>query len=385
MANYRGVLVSVIVSLFGVPMVVSGLCHPVMSQFLPMYVYNYSLLLTALVFFVAALPPNICCPDQLRRNEIYYMSCLFMCLCTGSATSQAWRVHAIPNQPNVKVGYFQYDEPYMNTPFGMSTVIWNDFVNYFIYISLIYMIDNGFNYRNIALYWCGGTLTSEFVSIIGSFIGCNSHQLHYSEIRHIAIICATTWVLYKFLLRQPRCINLPLYCTRFKLLDRLLIVLLAFYSLLGVVRGLGGLGGRQKLVTHYVINYEPYIIHPARFGAVWVLYTAVYGIPFQFAAIKALMRPGSRWLIDMSILYASSLMQGTVVFLSYSFYPTADKKFKIPPRCFYGVMSLNLVYVLTAHALMYRCLMEPGYIALGRNVEKQETSYSACSAQNKVK
>lgn len=376
MPNYKGVIVSIVVSLFGVPMVIAALCHPVMSQLLPMYVFNYSLLLTAAVFIVAALPPNFACLKTTRRNEVYYMACIFMCLCTGSGAAQAWRLRIIPHQPNVKVGYFQCDEPYMNTPFGMSTVIWNDCVNYIIYVVLVYMIDNGMEYRNLALYWCGGTLTSEFVATLGSFIGCHSHQLHYTEIKHFAVTLGTAWVLYKFLVRNPRTsCDIKLYNTRFKTLDTLITVLFTFYSFFNILRGLGGLGGRQKIVAYYIGHYEPYIIHPSRFGAVWVIYVAAYGIPFQLATIKGLKKPGSEWLINSSILYASSLLQGTTVFLSYSFYPRADRQYKIPPNSFMIVLLLNIAYVVLAHALMYRCLSEPGYFIF----RKEHSTKTTCS------
>ena len=365
MAIYKGVTVAVIVSLCAVPLVKSALSHNVVSQFLPMCILNYSLLLTAAVFFTAALPPNICCHVASKRNEIYYMCCLFMCLCTGNATVQAWRLRFFaPHNPKVpfpKVGYLLYDEPFLTKPFGISTQLWNDFVNYFLYAAMIFMIDNDIPYRDVALYWCGGTLTSEFVSTIGAFTGMNSHQLHYSEIKRIVYISATSWVLFKFLVCNPRYIRESLYSTRFWKLDRILIFFLMVYSFFGFFRGLAGLNGRQRIVIYYVSRYEPYILHPSKFGAVWVLYTAVYGVPFHLAAIKSLIRPTSDWIVNMSILYAGSLLQGTCVYLSYSFYPSSDPKYRTPSKTFFFVMLVNILLVVVAHVLMYRCVMEPGY------------------------
>lgn len=365
MAKYKGVIVSIIVSLCAVPLIKSALSNNVVSQLIPMYILNYSLLLTAGIFIFAALPPSLCRHACSNRNEIYYMCCLFMGVCTANATLQAWRFRYFgPRNAKVplpKAGYLKYDEPYITKPFGISTQMYNDFFNYILYAIMIYRIDNGLSYRNIALYWCGGSLTSEFVSTIGSFTGYNSHQLHNTEIRRFLFISSTSWVLIKFLVLKPRRIETTSVNTRFVKLDRGLIVCLSFYCVFGFIRGLAGLNGHQKMIIYYISRFEPYIAHPSRFGAIWVLYTAVYGIPFHLAAIKSLIRPTSEWLVNMSILYASSLLQGTFVYLSYSFYPSSEVKYRIPKKTLVPVMLLNICLVIVAHVLMFRCLLEPGY------------------------
>ena len=77
MAKYylKGVVIAVIVSFCAIPCTKIGLEHYAVSQFAPMYILNYALLLTASVFFIAALPPTACHfreRGRIKRNEIYY-------------------------------------------------------------------------------------------------------------------------------------------------------------------------------------------------------------------------------------------------------------------------------------------------------------------------
>ena len=359
---YKGVIVAVIVSLCAIPCTRIGLGHRAVSQFAPMYILNYALLLTASIFFLAALPPNAC-PNRktrpLRRNEIYYGCCLLMCCCMAGLTLQSFRLKRMgAAKVKHKVEYIIYDEAYLLTPFGMSTEFWMDVVNYIFYAAFVFLIDNNLSYRNIMLYWSGAMLTSEVVATLACFTGSYSRNLKYSEFMHIVNVVAAVWVIFKFLMLKPRRIEGRSSVSKFALLDKIIIVCFIFLSLFAAFRGLAALNGSQYYVKRYVILYEPYIAHPSRFAAIWILYTAVYGIPFQLASVHGLLRPGAEWLINMSILYAGSIAQGTFVYMSYSYFPSSELKFRGKS---FVVIVLNMLLLISAHLLMYRCLKDPCY------------------------
>ena len=362
--QYKSVIVAVLVSLCAVPFVRAGLSHPDISRYLPMYILNYALVVTALVFFLIALPPVIECTNFgslnfLGRNEIFYGCCIFMCTCLGGATLQAWRFNKLgASKVKHKPEFFAYDEFYMLSPFGMSSEIWSDGINYIFYALILFMIDNNIMYRDVALYWSGGTLTGELVATMAAFTGSHSDKLKYSEFMRIVYIAAAMWVIFKLVVLKPRCIPKSCFYSEYRHWDKALIIALVFLSVFAGIRGLAALSGNQMLVKRYATLYEPSIRHPSKFGVIWILYTAVYGIPFQLSAAYALTGPGAQWLIDMSVLYAASVLQGTFVFMSYSFYPSADKSFQTPKTSMLMVYSLNILLVVVAHVLMYRCLKE---------------------------
>ena len=363
--NYKGLYVSVLVSSCAMPCLRIALSHPVVSQYLPMYILIYALLLTCTIFLGFALPPDFNCHKKkkpLKRNEIYYGCCLMMCCCMAGVTFQTWRLKKFgAGRVRHRVEFFAYDEKYVLTPFHLITELWLDVVNYIVYAAIIFMIDNGFSYRNVLLYWSGATLTAELVATLACFTGVHSPSLQYSELMHVVNILAGLWVVFKFVILKPRYIEGRSHLTQFAFLDKILIFFLIILSVFAAFRGIAALNGNQRFVNIYVTLYEPYIKHPTRFGAIWVLYTAVYGIPFQIAAIRGLLRPGAEWLINMSIFYAGSVLQGTFVFLSYSFFPNSEPRFRIPSSSLFFVISGNLLLVVVSHLLMYRCLKEPEY------------------------
>ena len=361
MAIFKGVFTAFVVSFCSIPLLRSALKHNEVSQFLPMFLFNYSLLITAAMFFAVVLPPNVYGPVTSKRNEIYYMCCLFMCTCVAGMCFQSWRLNLFWKKSKKKVDFFKYDEPFVLTPFGMSSQIWSDIINYFLYIAMIYMIDNCISYRNLALYWSSGTLTNQLITLFGAVTGRFSRQLQYSEVVRVLYLLAAIWVMYKLLVLKPRVIKKRLSNTDLKLLDAFLIISLAFYCVYGVIRGVAALNGKQTFIANYIKNYEPYISDPSRFGATWVLHTAVYGVPLHMAMIRCLLQTKCPWIIDTSIIYAGSLVQGTFVYMTYSLYPSSEKKFRSPADNFPMVLALNVGLVAIAHILMYRCLSEPGY------------------------
>jgi len=58
----------------------------------------------------------------------------------------------------------------------------------------------------------------------------------------------------------------------------------------------------------------------------------------------------------MALIHAGSMLQGTFVYLSYSWFPGADKKGQIPVKQYNLVSTLNLMVVGVAHGYMIRCL-----------------------------
>ena len=365
--NYKGLYVSIIISFCAMPWMRVALSHPVVSQYLPMYILIYGLLLTSSIFFVYALPPQfLCCNKKkrisIKRDEIYYGCCLLMCCCFGGLTFQTWRLKKFgAGLVKHKVEFFVYDERYVLSPHHMMTEIWMDVINYFFYASIIFMIDNNFNHRNVALYWSGATITAELVTTLGCFTGIHSPNLQYSEYMHVVHIVAALWIVFKFMVLKPRYLERQNSTTSFATFDQIMIVCLILLSMFSAFRGVAALNGSQSLVKKYVARYEPYIVHPARFGAIWILFLAVYGIPFQLATVRGLLKPGSEWLIDMSVLYAGSVLQGTIIYLSYSFFPSSDRKYRIPSSSLYGTIFFNGLLIVVSHLLMYRCLKDQGY------------------------
>ena len=358
---YKGVIVAIIVSFCSIPCMMNALSDPGLSKHNSMYVYNYAIAITACIFFFAALPPNLCCENQVRRNEIYYGCLLLMCCCTANATWQNWRLrNSGENEKNENPG-LSLDEVYLASPFGMTASFWTNIVNYFFYVAIIFMIDNCISYRNLILYWASATLTSELISILACYTGSHAHLLRCYELMHCGLVFASSWVMFKFLVYTPRCIVSNTCSSNFPQLDKTIILSLFFLIIFCMIRGLAVLNISQLYIREYT-QIEPYIAHPSRFGAVWALYTAIYGIPLHVLAMKGLLNQGSPWMIDLSIIYAASLFQGTLVFLSYQFFPSADPKY-LPPRWSTKIGSLlvNIWLVSTAYLLMYRCLKNQGY------------------------
>jgi len=52
--------------------------------------------------------------------------------------------------------------------------------------------------------------------------------------------------------------------------------------------------------------------------------------------------------------------QGTFAFTIYSWFPSAEDKFKIPEESLPFVLFANISLVVLSHLLMFRCLKEPG-------------------------
>lgn len=362
MAVFKGVVVAFVISFCSIPVLRSALKHNVVSQYLPMFILNYSLLITAAMFFFAALPPSFTCQHLSKRNEIYYMCCLFMCISLAGISFQTYRLNIFWKTSRKKVEFFKFDEPFVLTPFGMSSQIWTDIVSIVFYTLIIFLIDNCISYRNVALYWSGATLTNQLITLCSALTGNYSHKLQFSEVIRVIYTIAAIWVMFKLLVLKPRSIKDRIVHSELRVLDWILVLCLAFYIFYGFMRGIAALDCKQKLIANYVKHYEPYISHPSRFGATWVLHTAVYGIPLHLIFIKNLVKcAGGAWLIDTSVVYAASLLQGTFVYLTYSMYPSSERRYKFPAATLPVVLVLNVVLVLIAHILMIRCLKEPGY------------------------
>ena len=69
--------------------------------------------------------------------------------------------------------------------------------------------------------------------------------------------------------------------TQYRVLDLVLCLGMLGSSLLALVRGLGAFDSSFPPIQNYVAHYESYILEPSNFGKAWVVYAAMYGVPFQ--------------------------------------------------------------------------------------------------------
>ena len=350
---------SVLISLTSVPLVIFITDHDVFSDPLLLMVVGFSFLAFVGIIIKTLLPPktNVKSEHSEGRGLLYYTCCVFMWASIADLTLQSRAFHLFGKGSNSR--YFEHGEAYLKVPFGITTQFWNAIVHYVLFLKIIYEIDNNQDCRNTTLYWCGSIMTSQFVVLVGTLSGSFSDKLEYSAWMNVIFLALPAWVFYKFLVKPitVKHLNKSKEISSIgTLYDAILCMLLLVLSVFALMRGLGALGSRFPVIKWYVDNCEPYIKDPANFGSSWVLYTAIYGIPFQFCAIYGLIKPGCQWMLNLCVFYAAGMLQGTFTYLSYSWYPSAEKQYIIPQNQFYFVVSINVLLVVTAHLLMHRCL-----------------------------
>ena len=354
MLNYKGVVCVVTVSLSCLPCTMYFLSHRVMSQLLPMYAVGYGILLTAVALFILIMPPDGNFWKFECRGIFYYVCCILACINVVQLSMQ-FRRFSKPGRFKLST-FFATDEVYLKTPFGMSSILWNNGVCYLIYLVIVFAIDNCSNVRNIALYWCGGMITSEFVIGISLLSGPTSHKLQYSSVVDVFYICVLIWVLNNYLIINPRIVCPGIECRTSKFFDICLIITFLFSIFFTFIRCMGVLNSSQYHIKYYRMKYEPYMGHKSNFGAIWILFSGAYGIPCQILAIYYLYHSRCRHSVDISLLYAGSMLQGTVVYLSYNFYPSSEKAYRFPTSHLVSVMTFNIGIVVVAHLFLFRCL-----------------------------
>ena len=360
MVNVSGVLVSVLISLTSVPLVLLVSNHDLFSQ--PIYLMTIGLGLLAVVgvlFMTFLSPSGIKSTKSVEgRGLLYYTCCVFMWGCVADFTIQTCHVNIFSCGEN---SYLAHGEPYLQTPFGITTQFWNAIVHYFLQLLVIYQIDNYQDCRVITLYWCGSIITSQFVLLVGGLSGSFSDKLEYAVWLNVIFVGLPVWILCRFLSKPMTKPNLPASKAIFNFYDVSVYILLLCAMFYNLLRGLGALGSKFPLVLSYVDRFEPYIMEPAHFGCCWVLYTAVYLIPFYFSTLYNFNEPVSQWAVNLSVFFSAGALQGTFTYLSYSWYPSSNPKYRIPEESLSIVLAVNIMLVVTAHMLMYRYLAKWGY------------------------
>nr|CAB3266998.1 transmembrane 6 superfamily member 1-like [Phallusia mammillata] len=333
----------------------------------PLTLMSIGLGLTAAILITIAVlvpPSGIKNSKNIEgRGLIYYTCALFMWASMADMSIQTAHFGFFMGLES-NTDYFTNGEPYLMTPIGISTQYWNAIVNYVLYLFIIYKIDNNQDPRNFVLYWCGSICTSQFVLMSGILTGSYSDQLEYAVWMNVTFVVFPVWVLWKYLVK-PRT-DLPVKIAekhQSGFLDLILSVGLIAASCLAFVRVLGAMGSKFPVMKYYATHYEPHLLDETDFGKTWALYSAMYGIPFQLAAVYGLRCPGKEWMLNLSVYYAASMLQGSFVFTSYSWYPSSEEQYRIPDESRSTVLCINIALVFLANLLMFRCLSDPGYFA----------------------
>ncbi|XP_002129070.2 transmembrane 6 superfamily member 1-like [Ciona intestinalis] len=366
MANFIGVLASCFISLSGIPLVVFVTNSDVLSQPINLMVIGFTSMATIVVFVYLVVPPNGIKKEEGKegRGVLYYTCCLFMWASMTDLALQSQRFGLF----GLKSGsdYFDHGEPYLDTPFGLGVQGWNGIVNYLLYIHIIYNIDNNKDPRYTAIYWAGGILTSQFCVIVGAYSGSFATYLPPSVAMNIVFVVFPMWVFFHFL-NKPRSDKIqPINSTKYRSLDIFLIAGLLVASFFMIIRGLGALDSPFPLTKYYVTTHEPYIMEPGKFGATWVLYGFIYGVPFQLFAIYGLLHSGCDWMIDLVVFYAAGMLQGTCVYMAYTWFPMSNPEYHIPQTSMYMVIAINVFLVFISNLLLWRCFAEPQYFVKGK-------------------
>ena len=371
MVNLTGVLTSIIISLTSVPLVLTVNNHDISSQPIYLMMIGFGVLAVIAFLFMSFLRPSErnSAKSLEGRGLFFYTCCVFMWACVADLTMQSCHGKLISCGEDT---YIMSGEPYLQTPFGITTQLWNAVVNYFLQLLAIYQIDNQLDCRITALYWCGSIITSQFVVLIGTFSGSYSNTLEYTVLMNVIFVGLPVWIFSRFLGKpiihpifmvagSQKSSKLKESKNKLNFFDTIISFLLLSAMCFNLIRGLGALGSRFPIVAYYIDNYEPYIYEPARFGSTWALYTAVYIVPFYFATLYNLTKPLSQWTVNLSIFFAAGTLQGSFVYLSYSWYPSSNPKFRIPDNSVSVVLVANILLVVTAHLLMFRNLKMCGF------------------------
>ena len=359
MVDFSGVMLCISLSFACIPITCFFLLDDHVSQKLPMHIAEYSMLVTALGIFLLCLKPSRDFWNFNKRGAFYYACCILCCAATTQLTVHGMRLNLFGGAKKPK--YFDSDELYIKTPYGSSSELWFDVVSYILYLLMVFQIDNKTSVRNVALYWCGATLSSVFVTGIGLLTGPYATKIYFSSFSLFFYIFFTLWVLRYFIVQKPRFVCGLREGRGSGYFEFVIAALLLYSALFSFLRVLGVFNSNLNFVKNYVGKFEPYITHPSKFGSIWILYAALYGIPCQLKSLYHIHHATYRAATNMALIYAGSIMQGTFVYLSYSAYPSSDQKGRIPKSAFGVVMVLNIMLIIGAHIFLFRCLRSTPY------------------------
>ena len=296
-------------------------------------------------------PPDVEFWNFERRGIFYYLCCILACV---NVIQLAVHFRRVTTKKSTK--FFANDEVYLKTPFGMCSVLWNNGVNFIIYLMIIFGIDNYSSVRNIAMYWCGAMMTSELVIGFALFSGPSSHKIQYSSLSDAFYVIVCAIVLTNYLVLNPRIIVVPKVLPKKGMCDFVIVILLLFSIGFNFFRCLGGLNSSQYHIKLYRVFYEPYMVHPSQYSLIWILFSGMFGIPCEILAIYYLYKVEHEKALNTALLYAGSTLQGTSVYLSYNMYTNSQKLYRLSPHRLRTVYLCNALLVLGAHLFLLRCL-----------------------------
>lgn len=167
------------------------------NQFLLLFVGSVIIPGFSLIIY-KLLPPTYTHNDGTlrKRNFFFYMCCLFSWSCTIDLIIFLETIGYLNGFMDF---YLEHGEPYLGSPFGIFLNLWDALAHYSLYLIIVYKYDNGQNYRNYGLYWCGSMLYGMFSLIIGSAVGSYCAHLSPAILLNIPYIilpfCAFAYLL----------------------------------------------------------------------------------------------------------------------------------------------------------------------------------------------
>ena len=334
-----------------IPVVYYVLSHSIMSQLVPFFAVQYGLFVTAIGVFIHSLCPTSDFWDYKRRGSIFYfLCCMFTVIATFLLTVQ---LHGLFSKSKSKLS--ENDVLYLKASYGNSAEILHAIFTVVMALLMIKKMDCCYSPRNLAMYWCGATITHEMIIHVALFFEKHLVSMYYSFFAHFFYIFAVALILRHFVLQHPRQDSKrPDDCAFTSRENILAAVLLAFsllYTCLRVI-GTGKASVKVNAVSTYTSAYESLITD--NFGAAWVVVSAVWILPCCVLSLCNLFKNTPHKIKNVALLFAGSMLYGTALHLTY--YVLFAIKTK-PTKVAIGVaVTLNLLLVLGSHLHLY-CAM----------------------------
>ncbi|XP_078487306.1 transmembrane 6 superfamily member 1-like [Ciona intestinalis] len=360
MGDYCGVIIALLVGQSAWLVLYLASVFPILST--APCVLGYASYISLIFVFSKILPPkkkngN---PEKYKRGGLYYVCCLFT-WCT--VTDLIFFLEVIGVVDGFIGFYLRNGEPYLDSSFGTIALLWDPLGNLIVYLIIIYRIDNNLDCRNAVLYFSGTLITSLFCLLVGGVSGTHGKQLYPSTWLNVPYVVAPIYYLLEFV-SKPRQFSKEIIrkvSTDYRILDILLSLGLFATFVFGILRGLSAFGSPMYLANVYSNDFEPYLMDPSKFGAVWVIYFMIIGSILQISIVFGLFNPGSSWVLDLSIIYAAITIHGTFIHLIPQFCEGVLPKYHIPPDTQWLVVLSNLFIPIVSVSVVIRCFQEQSY------------------------
>ena len=174
MANLKGLIVTLLLSQTSWPLLYSVEKFSVVESPSSIFVLGTALLLGVVLAFKLLLPSDAYSKFNKKiekRGLIFYMSCLFSWSCMVSTIFYLVTVELASGFAGF---YLKVGEPYLNTSFGTLSNLWDGVVHFFLYLRIVYCIDNGKGYRDTLLFYLGSMLCSMIHMLFGGLGGIHA-------------------------------------------------------------------------------------------------------------------------------------------------------------------------------------------------------------------